>query len=167
MQHSVKQCHADVCGESCYLVISYLMLMLMTYLFVLSHIHACMCVCRAMHLRVVLLHWCLCYLVFAVVKHFLWYSTIANKYQEIFCNVPMRVMFGYFAAGRVMLTLMIQTSAPRESRYQFFMHISLLAHLHSTRWIVYSASFSGNSEGYFWGCLKLFRAIFGGILEVF
>ena len=42
---------------------------------------------------------------------------------------------------------------------------------HPTRWIVYSTSCSGNLEGYFWGCLRLFRAIFegsfGGVLEGF
>ena len=36
--------------------------------------------------------------------------------------------------------------------------------IHPTRWIVYSASCSGNLEGYFWRCLRLFR---GGIGEVF
>ena len=34
--------------------------------------------------------------------------------------------------------------------------------IHPTRWIVYSASCSGNSEGYFGGWLRLFRAISGG-----
>ena len=37
-------------------------------------------------------------------------------------------------------------------------------HIHTTRWIVYSASFSRKLEGCFWRCLRLSRAILGGIL---
>ena len=29
------------------------------------------------------------------------------------------------------------------------------------------SEFSGNLEGYFWRCLRLFRVVLGGILEVF
>ena len=39
------------------------------------------------------------------------------------------------------------------------------AYIHPTRCIVYSASFSGNLEGHFWRCVRLFRVVFWGILE--
>ena len=41
--------------------------------------------------------------------------------------------------------------------------------VHPSRWIVYSASCSGNSEGHCWRCVTILRAIFGryfgGVLE--
>ena len=37
--------------------------------------------------------------------------------------------------------------------------------IHPTRWIVYSASFSRNPEGHFWRCVRLFRAIVGGVFR--
>ena len=38
-------------------------------------------------------------------------------------------------------------------------------HLHPTRWIDYSASFSRNLEGYFWRCVRLFPGVRGRFLE--
>ena len=38
-------------------------------------------------------------------------------------------------------------------------------YIHPTLWVVYSASSSGILEGYFVGCLRLFRAIFGGYVR--
>ena len=39
--------------------------------------------------------------------------------------------------------------------------------IYPTRRIVYSASFSGNFQGSFWGCARLFGDYSGVILEVF
>ena len=43
----------------------------------------------------------------------------------------------------------------------------LIIHLHPTRWIDYSASFSGNFRGSFWRCVRLFGGHFGGVLVGF
>ena len=45
--------------------------------------------------------------------------------------------------------------------YVFLLNLAL--YIHPTPWIVYPASFSGNSEWYFGRCLRLFRGGFGRV----
>ena len=55
------------------------------------------------------------------------------------------------------------------SYHRFVLSIIGSLFLHLSRWVVYSATCSGNSEGYVWRCLRISRAIcwryFGVVLE--